>query len=106
MGIEEDRFGRKKRSLEELKRLLNDLKNERKDWSDRIDRLVKALEAENLKVSQDISTSLKNDADEIPRNSRGEGLSNRVKAIQGEFEFYRNACGNYDPFNWVKIGKQ
>jgi uncharacterized coiled-coil DUF342 family protein len=96
MGIAEDRLGRKKRSLQELKRMLNDLKNEREDWSNRIDRLVKALEAENLKVSQDILTNLKNDADEMPRNTRGEGLSKRVKDIQDEFKFYRNACADYN----------
>jgi hypothetical protein len=79
-----------------LKRTLNDLKNVREDWSDRIDRLVKALEAENLKVSQDILTSLRNDADEMPRNTKGEGLSKMVKDIQSDFEFYRNACADYD----------
>jgi polyhydroxyalkanoate synthesis regulator phasin len=75
--------------------MLNDLKNVREDWSDSIDRLVKALEAESLKVSQDLLTSLKNDADEMPRNTRGEGLSKMVKDIQDEFEFYRNACADY-----------
>lgn len=95
MGIAEDRLGRKKRSLQGLNRMLNDLKNVREDWSDSIDRLVKALEAESLKVSQDLLTSLKNDADEMPRNTRGEGLSKMVKDIQDEFEFYRNACADY-----------
>jgi len=96
MGIAEDRSGRKKRSLQELKRTLNDLKNVKEDWSDRIDRLVKALEAENLKVSQDLLTSLRNDFDEMPRNTRGEGLSKIVNDIRKEFEFYRNACADYD----------
>ena len=106
MGIEEDRFGRKKRSLEELKRLLNDLKNERKDWSDRIDRLVKALEAENLKVSQDISTSLKN------MLMKYLGIAEeRVCQIGSRlFKVSSSSIGMHvetmTPFNWVKIGKQ
>ena len=95
-GNLDDKLGRKKRSLEGLLRMLNDLKSVWPSEGVRIDKLQTPLIAENMKVSEDLLAGLRNYADAEPRNTRGEGLSKIVNDIRKEFEFYRNACADYD----------
>lgn len=48
----------------------------------------------NVETTKILDKYLKERTDAMPRDSTGMGWSGRVKAIQDEFEFYRNACDN------------
>lgn len=82
----EERMRIKKRSCEELKELLLALKKERGIWTDKIEKALEYLEAYNMKETEAILTSLRDEADKYPRNSSGMGWSARMRAILKVFE--------------------
>jgi hypothetical protein len=92
MSTREVRLNIKKRPLGVAEFIKWPRSGETKIWSDKIDKLLKYLEAENMEKTQDTLTNLKDEVVGYARGTSGAVWSERILAIQEYFRFYVNAC--------------